>query len=29
MEFGENPLDEARQEKKRAKFALPDKTPPY
>jgi hypothetical protein len=27
MEFGENPLDEARQEKKRAKFALPDKPP--
>ncbi|VUX55780.1 conserved membrane protein of unknown function [uncultured Woeseiaceae bacterium] len=28
MEFGENPLDEARQEKKRAKFAQPDKRPP-
>ncbi len=27
MEFGENPLDEARQEKKRAKFAQPDKPP--
>ena len=29
MDFGENPLDEARQEKKRAKFAQPDKSPPY
>ena len=29
MKFGENPLDEARQEKKRAKFAQPDKSPPY
>jgi len=29
MEFGENPLDEARQDKKRAKFAQPDKPPPY
>jgi len=28
MEFGENPLDEARQDKKRAKFAQPDKLPP-
>jgi hypothetical protein len=28
MEFGENPLDEARQDKKRAKFGQPDKLPP-
>ena len=28
MEFGENPLNEARQEKKRAKFAQPEKLPP-
>ena len=28
MEFGENPLDEASQEKKRAKFAQPDKPSP-
>ena len=28
MEFGKNPLDEARQDKKRAKFAQPDKPPP-
>ncbi len=28
MDFGENPLDEARQEKKRAKFSQPDKPHP-
>jgi len=28
MDFGENPLDEARQDKKRGKFVLQDKLPP-